>query len=243
MPTVKHTALTSSHLHDPKAHKDSHIAGGSDELTSLGAVTFSSFPSTPSSAPGSPYHIANKLYVDTTHSLAGTLAAGNSAGTYTINMNSNKITSLGTPTVSTDAATKLYVDNAISGENFWDRSNAILTTYNANDSIRVDGDIYGNASGIFQNISTESITASGNLTTTGTLGAGAITVTSLDAGSGAITTTGTVTGGYIIPTTAYKAVDGTVGLAGTKVYYVSDSSGGAVTRKLTFKDGLLVSET
>ena len=33
------------------------------------------------------------------------------------------------------------------------------------------------------------------------------------------------------------------GLAGTKVYYVSDSSGGAVTRKLTFIDGLLQSET
>lgn len=33
------------------------------------------------------------------------------------------------------------------------------------------------------------------------------------------------------------------GLAGTKVYYVSDSSGGAVTRKLTFVDGLLTSET
>lgn len=32
-------------------------------------------------------------------------------------------------------------------------------------------------------------------------------------------------------------------LSGTKVYYVSDSSGGAVTRKLTFQDGLLISET
>lgn len=35
----------------------------------------------------------------------------------------------------------------------------------------------------------------------------------------------------------------TPGLAGTKVYYVSDSSGGAVTRKLTFTDGILTSET
>lgn len=32
-------------------------------------------------------------------------------------------------------------------------------------------------------------------------------------------------------------------LAGTKVYYVSDSSGGAVNRKLTFQDGILISET
>jgi len=46
-----------------------------------------------------------------------------------------------------------------------------------------------------------------------------------------------------LQTDGYNAVDGTVALAGTKVYYVSDSSGGAVTRMLTFKDGLLVSET
>ena len=32
-------------------------------------------------------------------------------------------------------------------------------------------------------------------------------------------------------------------LAGTKTYYVSDSSGGSPTRKLTFVNGLLVSET
>jgi hypothetical protein len=46
-----------------------------------------------------------------------------------------------------------------------------------------------------------------------------------------------------LQTDGYNAVDGTAGLAGTKVYYVSDSSGGAVNRKLTFKDGLLVAET
>ena len=33
------------------------------------------------------------------------------------------------------------------------------------------------------------------------------------------------------------------GLAGTKVYYVSDTSGGAVTRKLTFIAGILTAET
>jgi hypothetical protein len=32
-------------------------------------------------------------------------------------------------------------------------------------------------------------------------------------------------------------------LSGTKVYYVSDTSGGAVTRKLTFVNGILTSET
>lgn len=32
-------------------------------------------------------------------------------------------------------------------------------------------------------------------------------------------------------------------LAGTKVYYVSDTSGGAVNRKLTFVNGILTAET
>lgn len=47
-------------------------------------------------------------------------------------------------------------------------------------------------------------------------------------------------------TYTFPDADGTFalkGLAGTKVYYVSDSSGGAVNRKLTFQDGILVSET
>lgn len=32
-------------------------------------------------------------------------------------------------------------------------------------------------------------------------------------------------------------------LAGTKVYWVSDSSGGLINRKLTFQNGVLISET
>jgi len=40
----------------------------------------------------------------------------------------------------------------------------------------------------------------------------------------------------------YKTV-ATLGLTGTKVYYAADSSGGAVTRKLTFTDGILTAET
>lgn len=44
------------------------------------------------------------------------------------------------------------------------------------------------------------------------------------------------------PITRRLLVDST-GLAGTKVYYVSDTSGGAVTRKLTFTNGILTSET
>jgi len=44
-----------------------------------------------------------------------------------------------------------------------------------------------------------------------------------------------------------KVTEGQLGLAeplaGTKVYYVADTSGGAVTRKLTFTDGILTSES
>ena len=39
------------------------------------------------------------------------------------------------------------------------------------------------------------------------------------------------------------AVSSITPLAGTKIYYVSDTSGGAVTRKLTFTDGVLTAET
>jgi hypothetical protein len=58
-----------------------------------------------------------------------------------------------------------------------------------------------------------------------------------EVGSGILDVSGT------LQTDGYNAVDGTSALAGTKVYYVSDTSGGSPTRKLTFKDGLLVSET
>lgn len=46
-----------------------------------------------------------------------------------------------------------------------------------------------------------------------------------------------------IATTNGRLVDGQTPLSGTKVYYVADSSGGAVTRKLTFINGILTSET
>lgn len=58
-----------------------------------------------------------------------------------------------------------------------------------------------------------------------------------DGGSGAATLTGIVKGNG---TSAFTTV---TPLAGTKVYYVADSSGGPVTRKLTFTDGILTAET
>lgn len=56
-------------------------------------------------------------------------------------------------------------------------------------------------------------------------------------GTGATSLTGILKG------TGTTAVTTITPLAGTKVYYVADSSGGAVTRKLTFTDGILTSET
>jgi len=50
-------------------------------------------------------------------------------------------------------------------------------------------------------------------------------------------------GKYPIASTDGLLVDGPTPLAGTKIYYVADSSGGAVNRKLTFVDGILTSET
>jgi hypothetical protein len=38
-------------------------------------------------------------------------------------------------------------------------------------------------------------------------------------------------------------INGQIPLSGTKVYYVSDTSGGSTTRKLTFINGILTSET
>lgn len=56
-------------------------------------------------------------------------------------------------------------------------------------------------------------------------------------GTGAVTLTGILKGN------GTSAVTTITPLAGTKIYYVADSSGGAVTRKLTFTDGVLTSET
>jgi hypothetical protein len=50
-----------------------------------------------------------------TPTLSSVLAAGNSAGSYTIDMNSHKITGLLAPDDATDAANKSYVDSVASG--------------------------------------------------------------------------------------------------------------------------------
>ena len=63
------------------------------------------------------------------------------------------------------------------------------------------------------------------------------TITVGQGGTGATTLTGILLG------TGTTAITTITPLAGTKVYYVADSSGGAVTRKLTFTDGILTSES
>ena len=68
-------------------------------------------------------------------------------------------------------------------------------------------------------------------------GSGLTTITVSEGGTGAITLTGILKGN------GTSAITAITQLAGTKTYYVADSSGGAVTRKLTFTDGVLTAET
>jgi len=73
-------------------------------------------------------------------------------------------------------------------------------------------------------------------TTVETAGTPGSTITVAQGGTGATTLTGILKGN------GTSAVTAVTPLAGTKVYYVADSSGGAVTRKLTFSNGVLTSE-
>ena len=70
------------------------------------------------------------------------------------------------------------------------------------------------------------------------------TITTGTARKGIVTDDGArlTSGKYPKASTNGRLIDGPTPLAGTKVYYVSDTSGGAVTRKLTFTDGILTAE-
>lgn len=193
MPTRKHTVLTGSNLHDPKAHKDSHIAGGNDEIVSLGAVIFTAMPTTPSSAPTSDYYVANKKYVDDTAGAPSHNSLSNltwSAAGHTIDTNVTP-TASGGQSVGTQAIAfsevnagtvrgdSVYGTNIYGSNTNWDLAYAHISN-NGTDHLYIDqdvtissspifADVYLSASGIFKNITTESITASGNLTASGTI--------------------------------------------------------------------------
>lgn|SRR3990167_4277638 len=64
---------------------------------------------------------------------------------------------------------------------------------------------------------------------------GGLTVS--DGGTGATTLTGILRGN------GTSAITAVTPLSGVQSYYVADSSGGVVTRKLTFTDGVLTSQT
>jgi hypothetical protein len=100
----------------------------------------------------------------------------------------------------------------------------------------------------FRNVTTTDVNISdftnAQHTHTNTAGGGQLTDAALSSvvtvpkgGSGANSLTGILKGNGASAFTAITP------LSGTKVYYVSDTSGGAVTRKLTFTDGVLTSET
>jgi len=72
-------------------------------------------------------------------------------------------------------------------------------------------------------------------------GTGANSLTGIVYGNGASAfTAANITG--IVKANGASIPTAITPLAGTKVYYVADSSGGAVTRKLTFTDGVLTAE-
>lgn len=52
-----------------------------------------------------------------------------------------------------------------------------------------------------------------------------------------------LTSGAVLVGAGAGAVTTITGLSGTKIYWVSDTSGGAVNRKLTFTNGVLTAET
>lgn len=80
------------------------------------------------------------------------------------------------------------------------------------------------------------------LITVPTGGTGANSLTGIVYGNGASAfTAANITG--IVKANGASIPTAITPLAGTKIYYVSDTSGGAVTRKLTFTDGVLTSET
>lgn len=85
-------------------------------------------------------------------------------------------------------------------------------------------------------IDPQGLTATGGTINGATIGpSNALTVT--QGGTGATSLTGILKGNGTSTVTTITP------LAGTKIYWVSDSNGGSVNRKLTFTDGILTNET
>lgn len=129
------------------------------------------------------------------------------------------------PDVVAQITGQQLIDNHITNE---EKSNVATVTQSPNFKSGVSGWRL-NSNGI---IEATGVQIAGNITISG----GEIIAVS-SGGTGVGTLTGIVKGNG---TSAFSAISP---LSGTKVYYVADSSGGAVTRKLTFTDGVLTSET
>lgn len=129
------------------------------------------------------------------------------------------------PDVVAQITGQQLIDNHIANE---EKSNIATVTQSPNFKSGVSGWRL-NSNGI---IEATGVQIAGNITISG----GEI-IAVASGGTGVGTLTGIVKGNG---TSAFSAI---TPLSGTKVYYVADSSGGAVTRKLTFIDGVLTSET
>lgn len=129
------------------------------------------------------------------------------------------------PDVVTQITGQQLIDNHIANE---EKSNIATVTQSPNFKSGVSGWRL-NSNGIIEAVGVQ---IAGDITIQG----GEI-IAVASGGTGVGTLTGIVKGNG---TSAFSAI---TPLSGTKVYYVADSSGGAVTRKLTFIDGVLTSET
>jgi len=109
VPPVSGTdAVTLSYLDSQLALKLSLTGGAMSGTLDMGGNDIGGLPA----APAGTYSAASKAYVDAQDALKLSLTGGNLSGA--LGMGNNKITSLATPTVSSDAASKGYVDSALS---------------------------------------------------------------------------------------------------------------------------------
>lgn len=147
-----------------------------------------------------------------------TIDMGNVAHTLVLGTTANTITF---PNVASDTVVMLTASQAITNK-----------TYNGLSVTSTTGTL------TVTNGKTLTVSDSATLATNSITFAGGEVVTFTATNALTFTTVGATN--VTLPTSGTLATEG---LSGTKVYYVSDTNGGATTRKLTFTNGILTAET
>ncbi len=189
-----HKNLSGADLHIPKIHASSHAAGGSDPLSLGEVLAHADLSDMDATVHDARYYteaeidtslvlyytkieldagqLDSRYYTESEIDTFLALYVPYSGASNNIIMGNNSITELADPINPKDAVNKSYVDKFINQENLWDLISGENELRPTSDGIGVD-------------------------LGTGTLGAGAITGTSLALGAGNITLTGTITSGDI----------------------------------------------